>query len=186
MSYIAVIYDSKYGSSKQYATWIAQSLNADLMMKKQVNLHLLSKYEIIVYGGGIYDNKLSGINLLTENIYYLKEKPVAIFACGLSEHCIDNVKEIESISKEVDMLKLFSFKGAMDFEKLDFIDKIKMKFIYKKLSKKESLNDEEKALLETHNTSTNLIDKNSINELVSYVESKKSFVEEKVNVKQNV
>ena len=36
MSYIAVIYDSKYGSSKQYATWIAQSLNADLMMKKQV------------------------------------------------------------------------------------------------------------------------------------------------------
>lgn len=61
MGNIAVIYKSVYGSTKQYATWIAEALGADLLEAGQAKLETLRKYDTILYGGGLYAGGIAGI-----------------------------------------------------------------------------------------------------------------------------
>lgn len=49
---IAVIYKSKYGSTKQYAEWIAKELDASLFEATNIKPSQLLDYDVVVYGGG--------------------------------------------------------------------------------------------------------------------------------------
>ena len=59
-----VLYGSKYGSTKQYAEWIAEELNADLLDVNDANLQNIKNYDTIIYGGAVYAGGITGINLL--------------------------------------------------------------------------------------------------------------------------
>lgn len=48
---IAVIYQSSYGTTKQYAAWVAEALDADLLEQSSVKPEKLLEYEVVVYGG---------------------------------------------------------------------------------------------------------------------------------------
>ena len=50
----AVVYNSKYGSARQYGEWIAEALHADLIDGKHLKVGQLMPYDLIVYGGGIF------------------------------------------------------------------------------------------------------------------------------------
>ena len=54
MSKIAIVYKSKYGSTKKYAQWIAQESSGDLFESSKVKAKKISEYDIIVFGGGLY------------------------------------------------------------------------------------------------------------------------------------
>ena len=43
-----VLYGSKYGSTKQYAEWIAEELNADLLDVNDANLQNIKNYDTII------------------------------------------------------------------------------------------------------------------------------------------
>lgn len=60
MSKIAVVYKSKYGSSKKYAEWIADELKAELFEHSKIKKDDLLKYDTIIYGGGLYAGSISG------------------------------------------------------------------------------------------------------------------------------
>ena len=51
---VLVCYYSKYGSTKKYAEWIAKKKNGDLIEFGELNEQLLSQYNTIVLGTGIY------------------------------------------------------------------------------------------------------------------------------------
>lgn len=70
----AVIYKSKYGSTKKYAQWIAEELGADLMETDKTKLSALQNYDVIVYGGGLYAGGVSGISLVTKNFSSIMDK----------------------------------------------------------------------------------------------------------------
>ena len=53
MNRIAVIYYSKYGTTRQYARWICDAVGGDLFDARKTKLKDLSDYDIVVYGGGI-------------------------------------------------------------------------------------------------------------------------------------
>ncbi|MCS4480542.1 flavodoxin domain-containing protein [Clostridium botulinum] len=71
---IAIIYKSKYGSSKKYAQWIAEEVKGDLFNSSNIKEEKLKEYDIIVYGGGLYASGISGISLITKNLDILKDK----------------------------------------------------------------------------------------------------------------
>lgn len=50
MNNIAVVYQSHYGTTKKYAEWIAQALDADLLNRKKVSVSELSQYGTIIFG----------------------------------------------------------------------------------------------------------------------------------------
>lgn len=74
MNKIAVVYASKYGSTKQYAQWIAEELSADLFESNKIPINELKEFDTIIYGGGLYAGTIKGINLIIKNLELIKNK----------------------------------------------------------------------------------------------------------------
>ena len=81
MKKIAVIYKSKYGATKQYAVWIAESLEANIFEATDVSPSLLMEYDVIIFGGGLYANGINGVKLVTKNPC----KSLVVFTVGLAD-----------------------------------------------------------------------------------------------------
>ena len=56
---IAVLYKSKYGTTRTYAKWIADKLHGDLYGIDNVTFQNLDTYDFIVFAGALYAGKLS-------------------------------------------------------------------------------------------------------------------------------
>ena len=116
-----VLYGSKYGSTKQYAEWIAEELNADLLDVNDANLQNIKNYDTIIYGGAVYAGGITGINFIVKNYDQLKNAKLVIFTCGIADPSIDINKEnlIKNVVKKfpkasADEFALFHLRGAMD------------------------------------------------------------------------
>ena len=75
-----VVYKTKYGSTKQYAEWIAEDLGCDVVDTKNVKVDDLLGYDTIIYGGGLYAEVINGVSLITKNTEKLKDKKIEILA----------------------------------------------------------------------------------------------------------
>ncbi|HEY8445196.1 MAG TPA: flavodoxin domain-containing protein, partial [Bacilli bacterium] len=84
MKKTAVIYKTKYGSTKKYAEWIAQNLSCDIFDAREVKVNDLLKYDVIIFGGGLYASGIIGIQTITKNYSKLKDKEIIIFTCGIT------------------------------------------------------------------------------------------------------
>ena len=140
----AVIYKSKYGSTKCYAGWIALKLGADLYELSDFRIRDIKKYDTIIYGGSIYFGKLSGIDFLVENYDKLKDKEVVLFGVG-----IDDDYKFENL----DDFDKFYLRGSIDFKNISITDKIIINYLRSKFSLKA-----EKVLSTYENIILNQID----------------------------
>ena len=96
MNKIVVIYESKYGYTKRYAEWTAKALSCPIFERKRFHTQDFSKYDIIVYGGGLYAGSVSGIKLIADSWRILSKKKVFLFTCGLADtNHPDNVSNIK-------------------------------------------------------------------------------------------
>ena len=170
----AVIYKSKYGSTKRYAGWIALRLDADLYEVRDIRVRDLDDYDTIIYGGGLYIGKINGIKFLIDNYEKIKNKKIIVFAVGMESNNIDLNKKTLDMNFDENMINninLFNFIGAFDYSKLNLIDKILMKGLKSRISKKNitDMTDEDKILLEGFNKLIDLCDKKSIDILVKNI-----------------
>jgi len=60
MNKTVVIYESKYGYTRRYAKWIAEELSCPVYERKRFRPQDFSRYQVIIYGGGLYARKSSG------------------------------------------------------------------------------------------------------------------------------
>ncbi len=173
-----VIYDSKYGSTRRYALWIAEALACQAFEKKTFTPGQLSNYDTIIYGGGLYAGGVSGISLLTENYDKIKDKNVILFTCGLADPTDpDNVSHIrEGLAKVLtpemlNALHLFHLRGAIDYSRLNLVHKAMMAMLHKAMLKKDyaSLRKEDQLMLDTYGQQVDFTNQRSIAPLVEYV-----------------
>ncbi|MDO4337527.1 MAG: flavodoxin domain-containing protein [Eubacteriales bacterium] len=178
MNRSVVIYESKYGSTKRYAEWIAQALSCPLFERKKFRLKDLSQYEIIIYGGGLYAGGVSGIKLITQNWDILSGKKIVLFTCGIADpKDPDNISAIRTslgkvLSKEMmDHLQLFHLRGKLDYSGLNLMHRSMMSMLRKMLLKKEphTLREEDRLLLDTYGKCIDFTDPKSIQSLVAAV-----------------
>lgn len=155
-----VLYHSKYGATKQYAQWIAKSLNAPVLDAKKTTIKTLLKYDQIIFGGAIYVEQVSGIDLIRKNLTLLKDKKILIFAVGLSEHYD------ASILKGIN-LPFYYFRGKFDYKKLTCLDKIKIGMLKKMLTKIENPTKEQADMLSAFNTPVNYVKEENITPLLN-------------------
>ena len=83
----AVIFKSKYGSTRKYAQWIAADLQADLFAADKIKVRDLAPYQTIVYGGYLYAGSIAGIKLLTKRIMFKNSSILTILANVWSISC---------------------------------------------------------------------------------------------------
>ena len=126
-----VIYKSKYGSTKQYAEWIAEELGADLKNADDVKPEDLTPYDTVIYGAGVYVGCIAGIALISDNFEQLKDKKLIVFTVGLTDPS-DKKKYDDLLTKNFtwtmkDTVPAFHFRGALDYKKIGLGNKLMMK-----------------------------------------------------------
>lgn len=172
---ILVIYSSKYGSSEIYAKLIGEKLNClviDILDCKKINLQ---NYSTIIYGAGVYAGSLRNIKLFRKLISGFNIKNIIICATGIT-----NTKDASGIS-EIDnnieqelyglRYKCFHFMGRIKYNKLGISHKLMMKVLFKAINSKEekNLTEHEKLILKTYGDVLDLIDRDSIEDLINYI-----------------
>ncbi len=169
-----VIYKSKYGSTKQYAQWIAEELNCDIADAKKIKADDLLKYDCIIYGGGLYAEVINGVTLITKNIDALKDKKIAIYTTAITplecrEYYDKYVIEKNFKTGVPENIKIFNFMGKMLIDELSLVHKTALKTLKKIMSSKENPTDMEKLLVELCDANADFSDKNSITPLLEYI-----------------
>lgn len=174
-----VVFQSKYGSTKRYAEWIAEELSCDIFDRKNIKVADLEPYDTIIYGGGLYAGGVSGIDVLTKNFDQLSNKNLILFTCGLADTTdIVNTDHIKAELKKVftpqmeKRIKVFHLRGGIDYAKLNPVHKAMMAMLHKMVANKaqDTLTNEDKEMLNTYGTKVDFTDKSSITPIVSYVE----------------
>jgi len=170
MKKIAVIYKSKYGATKQYAEWIAETLEASLFEVSNIKSSQLMDYDIVIYGGGLYADGINDIKFVTKTPY----KSLIVFTVGIFDPQTSDYSAVLSKNftpEELSKIKIFHLRGNIDYEKLSMIHK-GMVAVIKKLAEKKSpaeRTSDDQFILETYGKKVDFIDKSTIATLVEYV-----------------
>jgi len=168
-----VIYKSKYGSTKQYAQWIAKELSCTALDAKNVKIDDLESYDTIVYGGGLYAETIAGVTLITKNLDKLSGKKIIVYTTGITPlECRDYydklVLEKNFKGDSIEKIKVYNFMGKMLMSELSLVHRTAIKTLKKIMSDKENPTEMEKLLIELCDADGDFTDENAIRELVSY------------------
>ena len=169
MNKTAVIYKSKYGSTKQYAAWIARALDAALFDAADIKPAQLMDYDMIIYGGGLYAGSINGIGLVAKNPC----KALVVFTVSLSDPKTTDLSGsvVKSFTKgRPQPLKTFHLRGGIDYDRLGTIHKGMMATLNKILSKKKSaLTEQEKDILATYGGKFDFVSEDAVVPIVEFV-----------------
>lgn len=177
MNKTAVIYQSHYGTTEQYAKWISQELEADIFQSKKTTLEEIKKYNTLIFGGGLYASSILGSKLLSKNFGALKDKNLIVFTVGAAgtddpsifEDIIDKNFEKEMRKS----IRFFHFRGGQDYKKMSFVHKTMMKMMVTMVKKKpeEEKTQEDRQLIASYGGVIDFSDKNTIEPLVNYAKT---------------
>ncbi len=169
MKNIAVIYKSKYGTTKRYAEWIAEELDAALIEESKVKISQLQSYDLVIFGGGLYASGILGVKLVTENPC----KNLIVFTVGCAKPEITDFSNIlkKNFTPELlEKIKVFHLRGGIDYKKLGLIDKGMMAMMRKMIMQKDEKekDSEYEAFLETYGNKVDFTDKGTIEPIVKF------------------
>jgi len=170
MSKIAVVYKSKYGTTKQYAAWIAAALNVPLFESAGIELSQLKDYDVVIYGGGLYANGIDGIKVVTENFC----KTLVLFTVGLADPRItDYTPILEKTFKpeQLSKTKVFHLRGGIDYKKLSLLHKGMMAMVKREADKitPDQQTSDDVGIIETYGKKVDFTDQAAIEPLLAYV-----------------
>jgi menaquinone-dependent protoporphyrinogen IX oxidase len=168
----AVIYASKYGTTKQYAAWIAEELHTDLLEAPIVFPAQLQEFDCVVYGGGLYAGGIRGVKLVAKNPC----KNLVVFTVGLADpQKTDYTPFLKKgfPPESTQPLKVFHLRGGIDYKKLGLVHRTMMALMKKQVEKKPEANlaGDDKTFLETYGGRVDFTSRSTIAPLVEYVRS---------------
>ena len=180
MAKTAVLFKSNYGATKQYALHIAKALDADLFDMSRAKKVNFEKYDTLVFGGGIYANKVNGIKYFATNEEKLTGKNLVIYTVGLGDPTVAaNAQKImkgvnKALPKELmSRTHIYSFRGSLDWNNMSFMHGMMMKMVNSMLSKKkeDELTDEDREMLNNFEKSVDHTNMDAAKPLIEFVKS---------------
>lgn len=165
-----VVYRSKYGYTKNYAEWLAESLGCDI--KENASLADIADYDVVIFGGGIYAGRINGIKFITKNYGKLAGKKLVLFAVGSGAGRADELEAFweKALDKTVrENVPHFYLRSGLNYSRLGRIDKFMMDMLKKMLLKKGELTDDEKGLLTVYETPIDFTDRQNLKEILEFL-----------------
>ncbi len=167
---IAVVYRSKYGSTRQYAQWVAEALGAELFESKQITPERLQSYDVVVHGGGLYAGGVAGLKQVAPHA----RKALVLFTVGAADPKITDYSDILGKNLTPEQLarcKAFHLRGDLDYTQMSKLHRMLMWMMKKTIEKKPAAQRDEsdRVFLETYGGTVKLLDKAAIEPLVAYV-----------------
>jgi len=169
VSNIAVVYKSKYGTTKRYAQWVAAELDAQLFEAKQITPARLAAYDLVIYGGGLYAGGIIGVSLVRGS----RCKALAVFTVGLADPAITDYTKILDTNlpdRSRDQVKLFHLRGGINYAALSLVHKGMMALVRKAAAKKPEADrdSDDIAMLATYGRAVDFTDKAAIAPIIAY------------------
>jgi menaquinone-dependent protoporphyrinogen IX oxidase len=123
---ILIAYQSKYGSTKQYAEWIQQDTNGDLVNAANGDESDLARYDIVIIGGYVRTGNIVIAQFIKDHWSVMKGKEVILFTTSGTPPRHPKIQSIyekslpEEIRKEI---KYFPLPGRLSGKNLTLFDK---------------------------------------------------------------
>jgi menaquinone-dependent protoporphyrinogen IX oxidase len=175
---VAIIYRSKYGTTRQYAHWLATELGCDIFEARKFQLEDLEHYDTMIYGAPVYGGGVTGVKLLRTEIEVFGTKHLVIFTCGMSDPLVEKTRRdlrdrlIKALTSDVMAhIKVFYLRGAIDYKKLRPHHRIMMAMRKRAITKKDTttLSDDDRQFLATYGKSVDFTDEKTIRQIAEYV-----------------
>ncbi len=170
-----VIYKSKTGHTKQYASMIAEELECKAYPLKQMGKINLSEYDQIIFGGCVHASMVSGLQVFIKKTAKLQNKKIVLFAVGgneITEVNTDELLDKNLISKGM-VFPFFYMQGGFDPDKLGFVMRSMLNSVANSMKKKQqndptSLSEKDLSFLAFFQEKHNDIEKSKLNDLLSF------------------
>lgn len=169
---VIVVYKSKSGFTKTYATWLAEELKGDLKEARNVKVEDLKSYDTIIYGGGIYAKSINGAKLITKNYEQLKDKKLILFAVGstpVREESNKFIREANIPANQMDHIHFFYLRGGFDYNKLTAFDKVLMSMLKVKLKNVKKPDPDQKGMLAAYEHPLDFTKEKNLQPIIDYV-----------------
>ena len=134
-----IVYQSKYGSTKKYASWISDKTGFECVELKKTNISYVKNFDTIILGGGIYASGISGLSFLKKYYNDLQEKKIIVFCVGASPYEESTFREIikHNMNDDLSQIPCYYCRGAWDMDNMSFFDRNLCTFLRKAVSKKD-------------------------------------------------
>ena len=142
---VALIYATRYGSTKDTAQWIAKGLDrsVDLLNIEDIDLKETEKsYDLFILGSGIWVDGVHKKMLSLLKLNYFHDKVMASFiVCGTTDSSVQGKKRIEQYftkfhsSLSIKPALNQHFGGRMIIDKLNKRDRVMLENFYKNVIK---------------------------------------------------
>jgi menaquinone-dependent protoporphyrinogen IX oxidase len=123
---VLIAYQSKYGSTKQYAEWIQQDTDGDLVNVENGDKPDLARYDVVIIGGYVRTGKIVIAPFIKGHWSVMKGKEVILFTTSGTPPRHPKIQSIyekslpEEIRKEI---KYFPLPGRISGKDLTLFDK---------------------------------------------------------------
>jgi menaquinone-dependent protoporphyrinogen IX oxidase len=138
---VLIAYQSKYGSTKQYAEWIHQEIKGDLINIENGDKPDLARYDIIIIGGSVRIGNIVIAPFIKDHWSVMKGKKVILFTTSGTPPQHPKIQSIyeKSLPEEIrNEIKYFPLHGRISMENLTLFDK-KLIAIGKMMEQDETL-----------------------------------------------
>jgi menaquinone-dependent protoporphyrinogen IX oxidase len=119
-----IVYNGKYGSTKQYAEWLGEKLNLSTITSDDISGEQLANYNFIILGSAVYFGKLLLSKWFEQNLSFLNKKKLFLFIVNgtppnkpqLLESYIQN-----SVPPEIrNEMEVYFFPGRLNLKSLSW------------------------------------------------------------------
>ncbi len=134
-----ILYQSKYGATKQYAMWLQTITGFDCVQTQNSSLQDVLPYRSIILCGGVYASGIAGLSFFKKNIDQLQDKKLAVLCVGASPYDVNALAQLRAhnLTGRLEKIPLFYARGAWNEEKMTRIDRTLCKLLQKSIAKKD-------------------------------------------------
>lgn len=121
----AVLFKSKYGSTEQYAKWIAEELQADIYNLDRFS-NKFTEYDTFIFCSATYMGVILAASFIVKNWRFLENKRVYLFNVGMIPWEDPSSKQsYEKLPSEIrEKIGYIKVPGRFSFEKLNPFEKM--------------------------------------------------------------
>ncbi len=166
-----LIYKSKTGFTEKYANWISEEIDCKVVNISTIKNVNFNQYDLIIFGSRIHAGRIDGLDKIKK--LDLGNRLI-IFATGATPKETNSIQEVwkNNLSKEeLQVIKHFYIPAGLNYEKMDFLDKVMMKMASVMLEKKKDKNAEDIGMQNSIKKSYDISNKSKIKPLVDYIKS---------------
>jgi menaquinone-dependent protoporphyrinogen IX oxidase len=119
---ILVLYKTKYGSTKQYAEWIADALDADLLPMEHAWKETLERYDTVILGGSVRMGIITCSDFCIRHWEILKDKRIILFSVSGSKPTDPDIQDYYErslplhIRQAIHYVPLWGRLGTLDWK----------------------------------------------------------------------